>query len=139
MSNQNQVMFPYQPSPGIVTVAKVVYGLHGLSIVLGIVTGASIIGAFLFGWPSLAAVVLNYVMRSEAKSTFVESHFLWQIRTFWIAMAWAVLVFVLGFVLSLVWIGFVVWYVGFVVMGIWVGYRIVLGWVRLVDGMPVYK
>lgn len=139
MSKDNQVMFQYAPSSGVLTVAKVVYGLHALSILLGIVTGASIIGAFLFGWPSLAAVVLNYVMRSDARNTFVESHFQWQIRTFWQAMAWAALVFFLGFLLSFIWVGFIVWAVGFIVMSVWVGYRIIRGWVRLTDGLPVYN
>ena len=54
------------PEKSIILVAKVVYLLHGLSILLGIVTGASILGSFLFGWPSIAAVVLNYALRSEA-------------------------------------------------------------------------
>ena len=111
--------------PAIITVAKVVYGLHALSIIIGIATGASIIGAFLFGWPSIAAVVLNYVMRSDARGTYVESHFSWQIKTFWYAMAWTLLVVFVGFVLSWILVGFAVWTFGFVVMGIWVGYRIV--------------
>lgn len=127
------------PDPSIITVAKVVYGLHALSIIIGIVTGASIIGAFLFGWPSIAAVVLNYVMRSEARGTYVDSHFSWQIRTFWYAMLFAMVVAFVGFVLSWLLIGFAVWTFGFVVMGIWVGYRIVRGWMRLSRGeaMPV--
>ncbi len=129
----------WMPDPSIVTVAKVVYGLHALSIIIGIVTGASIIGAFLFGWPSIAAVVLNYVMRAEAKGTYVESHFAWQIRTFWYAMFFALIVAFVGFVLSWFLIGFAVWVFGFVIMGIWVGYRIVRGWMRLVkmQAMPV--
>ena len=125
------------PPSSIVTVAKVVYILHSVSIILGVATGASIIGAFLFGWPSIAAVVLNYVMRSEARGTYVDSHFSWQIRTFWYAMAWTLFVAFIGFVLSWLLIGFAVWTVGFVVMGIWVGYRIVRGWMRLSDGQPM--
>ncbi len=121
----------HQPSSSIVTVAKVVYALHAVSIVIGIATGASIVGAFLFGWPSIAAVVLNYVMRSEARGTYVDSHFSWQIRTFWYAMIWAVLVGIVGFFLSFVLVGFFVWTAGFVVMGIWVAYRIIRGWIRL--------
>lgn len=127
------------PEPSIVTVARVVYILHGVSILIGIATGASIIGAFLFGWPSIAAVVLNYVMRSDARGTFVESHFSWQIRTFWFAMFFALVVAGVGFILSWLLVGFAVWMVGFVVMGIWVGYRILRGWIRLSRGqtMPV--
>lgn len=128
-----------EPSSSIVTVAKVVYGLHAISIILGIATGASIIGAFLFGWPSIAAVVLNYVMRSEARGSYVDSHFSWQIRTFWYAMIWAVLVGIVGFFLSFVLVGFFIWTAGFVVMGIWVAYRIIRGWIRLSNKqtMPV--
>ena len=123
--------FERAPEPSIVTVARVVYGLHALSIIIGVVTGASIIGAFLFGWPSIVAVVLNYIMRGEARGTYVDSHFAWQIRTFWYAMLFAAVVAFLGFVLSFVLVGFAVWMGGFIVMGIWVGYRIVRGWIVL--------
>ena len=125
------------PEPSIVTVAKVVYILHGVSILIGIATGASSLGAFLFGWPSIAAVVLNYVMRSDARGTYVESHFSWQIRTFWYAMFFALIVALIGFVLSWLLVGFAVWVFGFVVMGIWVGYRILRGWIRLSRGQTM--
>jgi uncharacterized membrane protein len=62
-----------------------IYGLHAFSIVTGIVGAATVIGAFLTGWPSILAVVLNYVKRSEARGTWIESHFRWQIRTFWLS------------------------------------------------------
>lgn len=90
-----QVDVQLPPETSSVVVAKVVYGLHALSIIIGVVTGGSILGAFLFGWPSIVAVILNYVMRSDAKGTYVESHFSWQIRTFWYAFGFACLV---GFV-----------------------------------------
>ena len=122
------------PEKSIILVAKVVYLLHGLSILLGIVTGASILGSFLFGWPSIAAVVLNYALRSEAKGTYIESHFAWQIYTFWAAALWALLVAILGTLLAWALVGFAVWGIGFMVMGIWVGYRIVRGWIRLTAG-----
>ena len=87
-----QVDVQLPPETSSVVVAKVVYGLHALSIIIGVVTGGSILGAFLFGWPSIVAVILNYVMRSDAKGTYVESHFSWQIRTFWYAFGFACLV-----------------------------------------------
>lgn len=129
--------FANEPPSSIVTVAKIVYILHAVSVIIGIVTGASVIGAFLFGWPSIAAVVLNYVMRSEARGTYVDSHFSWQIRTFWYAMTWTLLVAFTGLILSWLLIGFAVWTVGFIVMGIWVGYRIVRGWIRLSNAQPM--
>lgn len=38
----------YEPSDGTRIVAHVVYGLHAASILLGLLTGASIAGAFIF-------------------------------------------------------------------------------------------
>ncbi len=128
-----------EPEHKIIVIAKIVYILHGLSILLGLATGASILGSFLFGWPSIAAVVLNYALRSEAKDTFVASHFTWQIQTFWSAAIWTLLVAIIGMLLSWLLVGFAVWFVGFMVMGIWVGYRIIRGWIRLSarEEMPV--
>lgn len=137
---QKPRMAPAQePEHKVIVIAKIVYILHGLSILLGIATGASILGSFLFGWPSIAAVVLNYALRSEAKGTFVASHFTWQIQTFWSAAIWTLLVAIIGMLLSWLLVGFAVWFVGFMVMGIWVGYRIIRGWIRLSakEEMPV--
>ncbi len=132
-----QVDVQLPPEASSVAVAKVVYGLHSLSIIIGVITGGSILGAFLFGWPSIVAVILNYVMRSDAKGTYVESHFSWQIRTFWYAFLFAVLVSLIGFVLSFVYVGLAVWFFGFFVMSIWVGYRIIRGALKLWSAEPI--
>lgn len=129
-------VYEREPSSSIVTVAKIVYFLHGISILIGVCTGATIISAFLFGWPSICAVVLNYAMKSEARGTLVESHFRWQIRTFWVALAITVAVAIIGFFLAFVAVGLAVWMVGFLVLGIWVGYRILRGWILLAQGKP---
>ena len=80
------------PKKSLLFVTQLVYILHGLSIVIGLMTGATIISAFLFGWPSIAAVILNYIMAPDARGTFLQSHFSWQIRTFWYGMVWTILV-----------------------------------------------
>lgn len=72
-----------EPAPSPITLAHVIYGLHAVSLVIGIAGAATVVGAFLTGWPSSIAVILNYVKRSEARGTWLESHFRWQIRTFW--------------------------------------------------------
>ena len=97
------------------------------------------LGSFLFGWPSIIAVILNYVKRSEARGTWLESHFTWQIRTFWFALLWALLVAAVSVPLTLVVVGFGTWVVGMFVLGLWAIYRIVRGWLRLKDrqNMPV--
>lgn len=125
------------PENSSVVTAKVVYGLHSLSILVGVATGGSILGAFLFGWPSIVAVILNYVMRSDARGTYVESHFAWQIRTFWYAFAFSCVVGVVGFVLSFVYVGLAIWFFGFLIMSLWVGYRIVRGAIRLWNGRSI--
>ena len=77
----------YEPSDGTRIVAHVVYGLHTVSLLLGLMTGASIASAIIFSWPSILAVILSYIFRGAAEGTYLESHFAWQIRTFWLAAA----------------------------------------------------
>src|ERR1043166_9914914 len=75
----------------LVTWTQVIYALHAFSLLTGILGAATIVGAFLTGWPSIIAVILNYVKRSEARGTWLESHFRWQIRTFWLGLLWVTL------------------------------------------------
>jgi uncharacterized membrane protein len=125
------------PDKSLVTTTHIVYALHALSLVIGAFGAASIIGAFIFGWPSIIAVVINCVKRSDARGTWLESHFNWQIRTFWYALLWAALVFVVSVPLALVLIGFGTWFLGMFVLGIWAIYRIARGWLALKDGKPL--
>jgi len=125
------------PPSSLITVAHVVYGLHTVSLVIGALGAATVIGAFLFGWPSIIAVILNYVKRSEARGTWLESHFRWQIRTFWFALLWAVIVMLVSIVLAAVLIGIATWVIGVIALGIWAIYRIARGWLRLNDGKPM--
>ncbi len=127
------------PADSLVTITHVVYALHTLSLVIGAFGAASIIGAFVFGWPSIIAVIINYVKRSEVRGTYLDSHFSWQIRTFWWALLMSVVIALLGFTLAIVLIGFAIWIVGFFVLGIWAIYRIARGWLALMDrrAMPV--
>jgi uncharacterized membrane protein len=120
-----------------VTVAHVVYALHTVSLVIGALGAATIIGAFLFGWPSIIAVIINYVKRGDARGTWLESHFRWQIRTFWFALLWAVIVWIVSIVLAAVLIGFATWILGVIALGIWAIYRIAKGWLRLNEGRPI--
>ena len=118
--------------PGLVTYTHVVYALHAASLIVGVVGSATIVGSFLLGVPSILAVVMNYVRKSDAASTWLESHFRWQIRTFWYAVA-AVCVagaVCLPFVL-LFGLGVLMFAGCAAVIGLWVLYRIVRGWLAL--------
>jgi uncharacterized membrane protein len=126
-----------EPDPSLITITQVTYALHALGLAIGAFGASTIVGSFVFGWPSIIAVIINYVKRGEARGTWLESHFTWQIRTFWFALLWATLVFVVGLPLTLVIVGFAVWIVGFFVLGLWAIYRIARGWLALNAGRAV--
>jgi uncharacterized membrane protein len=121
----------------LVTTLHVTYALHAVGLAIGALGAASVVGSFVFGWPSIIAVIINYVKRGDARGTWLDSHFAWQIRTFWYAAAWALLVFLVGLPLTLVIIGFAVWAVGFFALGVWAIYRIAKGWLALKDRRAV--
>jgi uncharacterized membrane protein len=127
-----------QPRPSDVTWTHVIYALHGVGVALGIVTSAMIVTSFLFGLPSIVAVILNYVKRGDVRGTFLESHFRWQIRTFWYALLWIVVSLLLSVPLMLVIVGFITLWAATVVVGLWVLYRVLKGWMRLSSGRPMY-
>ena len=139
MSDITQRVPPEGSNNSLLFITQLVYILHGLSMLIGLMTGATIISAFLFGWPSIAAVVLNYVKAPDARGTFLESHFSWQTRTFWYGMVWTLLVMIAGVVLMPFIVGPFVWLGGFVVLSIWVAYRIIFGWLRLREYRPVFS
>ena len=121
----------------LITTLHVTYALHAVGLAIGAFGAASVVGAFIFGWPSIIAVIVNYVKRGDARGTWLESHFEWQIRTFWFAVIWSIFVFLLGLPLTLVIIGFGIWAAGFFVLGVWAIYRIAKGWMRLNDRKAV--
>jgi len=113
------------------------YALHAASALIGMLTSAFIAVAFLFGVPSIIAVVMNYLRRDDARGTWLESHFSWQLRTFWFALFWVTVIFLFSLPLFLVLVGFLTFPVGIIIVGIWVIYRVARGWLKLKDGQPV--
>ena len=120
----------------LISWTQAIYALHAFSLVMGIVGVATIIGAFLTGWPSLIAVILNYVKRSEVRGTWLESHFRWQIRTFWFGVLWSVLCFL--FVLFTLGLGLLIVWIPIVFISLWFIYRIVRGWMALNERRTMY-
>lgn len=76
-------------------------------------------------------MILNYIFRGDAEGTYLESHFAWQIQTFWLAALWLVVTGLFGTALVFFGIGLFIWIIGFLVLGIWIAYRIGYGWLRL--------
>ena len=97
------------------TITTVVYALQALS--------------FFWGVPALVALIINYVKRDDARGTVYESHFDWQIRSFWWGLLWSVI----GLLLAVVLVGFLVMFIAW----IWMVYRVVKGWLKLTEGQPV--
>ena len=98
------------------TLTTIIYALYAAS--------------FLVGITAIVAIVMNYVKKEDVAGTFLESHFRWQIRTFWFGLLWGVL----GWITLLILVG---WFV-LTANGIWIIYRIVKGWLRLNDNRPMY-
>lgn len=129
---------PTRPAPvpeGLLTLSHLIYALHALTVVTGLLTPAFIVTAFVTGWPSIIAIILNYVKRGEARGTWLESHLSWQIRTFWYAALWVLV----SLLLMLTFIGIPLALGLIALAGLWVLYRVVRGWLRLNDRreMPV--
>ena len=118
----------------LVTYTHVIYALHALAVIIGITTVHTIVFSFVGGLPSIIAVIMNYARRSATRGTYLESHFRWQIRTFWYALLWAV---VCGLVMFTI-IGIPIALVGLAALGIWIAYRVIRGWLALKDGRPMY-
>ncbi len=97
------------------SLTQVVYALYALSYFTGIT--------------AIVGIVINYIKLEEVAGTWLESHFRWQIRTFWYGLLWAVIGALTAFAL----VGFAILFANFV----WIVYRIVKGWLNLTDGKPM--
>lgn len=125
------------PSPDLVRLTHLIYGLHALSVVMGIAGSATVVGSFVFGLPSIVAVILNYVKRSDVRGTYLDSHFSWQIRTFWWAVLWGMIALVVTLVLIATIVGILLYWLPIAVVGVWIGYRVIRGWLALRDARPI--
>lgn len=125
-------------SQRLISYTHVIYALHAVSVLIGITTAATVVGGFIFGLPSIAAVIMNYARRDDVRGTWLESHFTWQIRTFWSAAILALISFVISAPLMLILVGFLLWWLAVVLLGAWVLYRVLRGWLRLKDARPMY-
>jgi uncharacterized membrane protein len=113
-----------------------IYALHAFSLLIGIVGTATVVGAFLIGWPSLIAVILNYVKRVDVRGTWLESHFRWQIRTFWFGLLWVSLCVL--FIIVTLGIGILVAWLPLAFVSLWFIYRVARGWIALRGRRSMY-
>jgi len=109
---ENETSTGPSPDDKLKNLTQLVYILQGISLMVGVT--------------SIAGLILNYLKRDEVKGTYLESHFTWQIKTFW----YTLLGVILGWLLAIVLIGFLI--LGAVTL--WYIYRIVKGWLAFNDG-----
>jgi len=133
MSESDQRIVSIVPQPSLVRLTHFIYLLHAFSVLMGILGPALIITTFLTGWPSIIAVIINYIKRSEVRGTYLDSHFSWQIHTFWYTLLWLVIAAILFATI----VGMLLAYILAVGAGLWVVYRILRGWMALNEGRPV--
>jgi uncharacterized membrane protein len=99
------------------TMAHVIYALYAASLLVGIT--------------ALVAIVLDYIKKEDVAGTVLESHFRWQIRTFWFSLLWAFI----GAITFIILIGIPI----LVADLVWFIYRIAKGWLSLHEGKPMYS
>jgi uncharacterized membrane protein len=123
-----------EPVPSALVAAHIVYGLHAVAIALGITGSATVIGGFVGSVPSIIAVIISYFKRGDARDSWAASHYRWQIRTFWFALLWLIISFLMFVTLVGAPVGLVV----LIALTLWLIYRIARGWLRLFDKEPMY-
>jgi uncharacterized membrane protein len=124
--------------PALITYTNIIYALHALAVLFGIAGIRTVSGSFVFSLPSLVAVIMNYARRAEVRGTFLDSHFSWQIRTFWFTVVWLFVIWCVSLPLMLVLVGFATLFVGKLALAVWIVYRVVRGWMALREGRPMY-
>jgi len=98
------------------TILWVAYGLHALVF-------------FSAGLATIAGVIINHIKYAESDNHIVASHHRWLLRTFWFGLLWCIVCIPLLFVM----IGFA----GLGIIAIWYVYRLVRGFLALVDNQPM--
>jgi len=112
--------------------ALLVYVLYGVAGVSSLVSAGLAI-APLFGLIGLIGLVIAHLKRNDTRGTWLESHFQWQIRTFWFALLWAVLGWMFMVTIVFFFIALAIW----AVTSLWILYRVIRGFLRLNDRQPM--
>ena len=107
------------PPLGLVNVGHAIYACYAIGFFVGVT------------W--LVGIILAYVKRDDARGTWMQSHFSWQIRTFWWSLVWCLV----GGLFAITVIGLVIAWPLWIVAWLWALYRVIKGWIRLNDGKPV--
>jgi uncharacterized membrane protein len=113
--NEVTVELNEEKNKSLKSLTQIVYVLYALSYFAGIT--------------AIVGIIINYVKQEDVAGTWLESHFRWQIRTFWFSLLWAVI----GVATLFIMIGIAILFANFC----WIIYRIVKGWLNLNDNKPM--
>lgn len=108
-------MNEHTANAGLKQYTLIIYGLYVASLLIGIT--------------SIVAIIMNYLKRDEVRGTWLESHFNWQIKTFWYSLIGGLI----GGVLSLILVGYLI----LLAVAIWYIYRVIKGLVVFLDNQPI--
>ncbi|MCL2345580.1 MAG: hypothetical protein FWC58_06975 [Desulfobulbus sp.] len=143
MNDQVPAVDFHSVHPSLVRLVRIIYGLYALAALITMMMAiAFFLPAMLVffgpvsGLPPLIAVILGYLKRGEAKGSWLESHFRWQIRTFWFSLPWLLVVYpmlMLTMNRTCIMLAFLL----IPLIGLWVGYRVARGWIALAGVRPV--
>ncbi len=108
-----------------------------------------IVAIFTAGILAVVALIINYIKFNDVKGSIFESHFTWQIRTFWWYLFWNVMAFVPFFFVfftgenpnTFVGVAFGASVFCVAVIGlswVWIVYRAIKGLIRVNDNQPMY-
>lgn len=122
MDHQNSTtpVSPGQEDPRLTSLKQVTTAVYALQV-----------ASFFVGITFLLALIINYVKRPDVTGSYLESHFTWQIRTFWYGLLWGIL----GFISLILAVGYLI----LIANMVWVLYRIIKGWLKLNEGEPVHN
>ncbi len=114
----------FRPDPSGKTPTELA-SLRQLTLIIYVLYALS----WLAGLTAIIAIVINYVKREDTAGTIYQSHFRWQIRTFW----WGLLGFVLGALTMVLLVGFAILFA----TSVWVIYRLIKGLLYWNDRKPL--
>jgi len=116
MNNKWQEQIKTPDETNLQRLATIVYALQAVSLFTGTLT--------LF-----AGIIINYVRKEDVQGSWIESHFQWQIKTFWYSLIWMVI----GGVMTIFLVGWAI----LLIASLWLIYRIIKGWVYLNEHRPM--
>jgi uncharacterized membrane protein len=115
----------------------VMYALHGVSIIVGLVTTVLGQRTLFFGIPSLVAVGIGLALRGRVRGSWLATHLNWQLLTFGVVVALlgaATLAFGnIAIILTRV----PLLEISCILIGVWAGIRAFRGWDALREGRAV--